>query len=165
MLENDDKREILMLKVIIRDAGLGDLEVINEIRKSAICNGAIRFYSPMQIKAWSDKKILSLDTLNTPKFFLAMVNSNPIGFGSIDLIKASVSAIYVCPEHMGQGIGSRILSVLESTAKLKDLNKLTLDASLNARLFYRNRGYIELSKTSGFFYGVESEYIFMEKLL
>lgn len=67
-----------------------------------------------------------------------------VGFGQLDCRAGELEALYVVPDEVGHGVGSRLLAALESVAWGDGTPLLGLDASLNAEDFYRHRGYVSL---------------------
>lgn len=51
-----------------------------------------------------------------------------------------VRAVYVDPDHAGEGVGSALLERLERTARDRELDSLGLHSSVNARGFYEEHG-------------------------
>ncbi len=64
-----------------------------------------------------------------------------IGFGSIVPAKSLLGALYVDPSHGHQGVGTEILTRLETLAQNAGLTELNMDSSLNAEAFYSSHGY------------------------
>jgi GNAT superfamily N-acetyltransferase len=53
-----------------------------------------------------------------------------------------IDAVFVDPECMGQGVGSRVMQHLERLAVSLGIAELSLDSTLNAAPFYRALGYV-----------------------
>lgn len=77
-----------------------------------------------------------------------------------------VRAVYVGPDHAGEGVGSALLERLEATARDRGLDSLGLHASVNARSFYEAHGYEPVTELTFEFGGeVEGPAIEMRKEL
>ena len=63
-----------------------------------------------------------------------------IGTGS--LISNKIFAVYVHPEHQGNGIGIKLMEELENRAIANGIKKIELSASISSKDFYENLGYI-----------------------
>ncbi len=63
------------------------------------------------------------------------------GFGSIVDKDSELRAVYVKDQFGGLGVGSRILSRLESIARARGLKSLSMDSSVTAERFYLKHGY------------------------
>ena len=58
-----------------------------------------------------------------------------------------MSAIYVSPDGIGSGIGSRLLAELERRAAEAGHGELTTHATLNAERFYARHGFRRVGET------------------
>ncbi|GAB3682129.1 GNAT family N-acetyltransferase [Salinarchaeum chitinilyticum] len=67
-----------------------------------------------------------------------------------------VRAVYVHPDHAGEGIGTALLERLESTAREQGVESLGLQSSVNARTFYERHGYAVVESVT-FQFGDEVE--------
>lgn len=88
-----------------------------------------------------------------------------VGFGDVrfhppeylrEPVDGGVRAVYVDPDHAGEGVGSALLERLERTARDHGLDSLGLHSSVNARDFYEERGYDPVSEIA-FEFGDEVE--------
>jgi putative acetyltransferase len=64
-----------------------------------------------------------------------------IGFGNLNQKSGEIEALYVDPDHVGRGVGIKILQALENQALDLGLKLLRLTSSLNAVRFYERAGY------------------------
>ena len=64
-----------------------------------------------------------------------------VGFGKMYLDSGVVESMFVHPDRMFLGIGTKIMEHLEKIAIEFGLTELTLDSSLNAVRFYRRCGF------------------------
>lgn len=74
-------------------------------------------------------------------FYVAIDGDRVLGSGAIDLGSGKIDGVFVLPGSMSKGIGRELLAHLESVATTAGLNKVVLDATLNAAPFYRKCGY------------------------
>lgn len=111
----------------------------------ALCQGA---YSPHEVKTWVE--LLRPDGYLRPEqprtVLLAERAGALVGFGQLDPMLGELEALYVAPEEAGHGVGSSLLTSLELMAWQAGAAALSLDASLNAETFYRERGYVRLHR-------------------
>jgi GNAT superfamily N-acetyltransferase len=128
---------------MIRRATLADAEGIFRVHRSAIRDAASTHYTSEQVEAWAGR--LSPASYGEPianKILFVAVDTGQIcGFSQLDPKSSVVEAVYVLPTHSRRGLGSRLLSALESIAQASGLTQLTLDASLNSVPFYEQAGY------------------------
>ena len=98
------------------------------------------------------------------KTIVAVNNENIIATGTAD--GNHITRVYVLPKFQKQGVGSKIMDVLENTVKADGFDNAILDASSPAFEMYLKRGY-KCKKTEQ--YKVTEEvtlqYEVMEKLL
>lgn len=96
--------------------------------------------------------------------FVARTGIAVIGFSS--LLKDRVSAAYVHPCCVRQGVGTRLLNAVEGEAVTQNIEKLSVMASITARPFYQARGYRIVAQSSFISdAGVRDPCVDMEKLL
>lgn len=74
-------------------------------------------------------------------YFVAVEDGEIIGLAGFQRENGTLAGIFVEPEHMGEGFGSRLLEKIEDKAKEEGLNKMESLASLEAVEFYRKNGY------------------------
>ena len=96
-----------------------------------------------------------------------------VGFGDVrfeppeyleETADGGVRAVYVDPDHAGEGVGTALLRRLEIEARDEGLESLGLLASINARGFYEYHGYEPLGeRTFDFGDGVEGPAVEMRQ--
>lgn len=127
----------------IRRATQSDSQTAFNIRLLAIRHQCIDAYTTEQILAWtagSHKDGYS--DLMEKHFYLGCIQGEPVATGMLDLEKSEIGAIFVLPSFMQQGIGMRVLGHLERVARDLGLEKVKLEATLNATDFYRRCGFV-----------------------
>lgn len=181
--------------VTIRPAQVADAEAILELHQASIRELASGVYSPTQIDSWARKpdgaRPYEVSIRDDTRHVVVGEREIPAesesrneragsdqgerpasrdgdlaGWGRLDANDGEVSAVYVHPDHVREGVGSAILARLERVAREVGLERLHLWASLNAVPFYEAAGYAALGETlhetSG---GVVIECVEMEKEL
>lgn len=154
--------------VAIRTAQRTDKEALWLIRLRAIREVARHYYSPFELEQWAGSI--------TPEYYdraferrelvVADYRGAVIGFGQLDRAHGFIEAIYVSPDCLRRGIGTRLLNALEQAAEEQGAALLRLCSSLNALPFYERAGYkaqmnVKLRLPNGF----EIPCIYMEKRL
>ena len=134
---------------MIRRATLGDAEGIFRVHRTAILDAAHTHYTSEQIEAWTGRLSPASygDPIENKILFVAVDTGQICGFSQLDPKNSVVEAVYVLPSHMRRGLGSRLLSALESIARASGLTQLTLDASLNSVPFYERASYRRVGST------------------
>jgi GNAT superfamily N-acetyltransferase len=83
--------------------------------------------------------------LRSSSLFVAEVDGRVVGSISYDIIeskgKTHISGLYVHPDFRGNGIGSKLLFVVEKESKLKGMNRVGLVAIGDAESFYEKMGF------------------------
>lgn len=128
--------------ITIRKAVRGDARAIWDIRRAAIRQGSRGHYPPETVETWAGGDYLeSYPDKVSDSHYVATCDGIIVGAGAIELQSGEITAMCVHPEHMGRGIGARIMRHLEVLAKEAGLESVSLDASLNAAPFYRACGF------------------------
>ncbi|MCK8502348.1 GNAT family N-acetyltransferase [Myxococcus fulvus] len=108
-----------------------------------LCQGV---YAPDELSTWvrllRPEGYLRPDRPRT--VLVAERDRRLVGFGQLDPLNGELEALYVLPDQVGHGVGTRLLAALESVAWGGGSPQVGLDASLNAEDFYRHRGYVSL---------------------
>ncbi|MBD2182915.1 GNAT family N-acetyltransferase [Planktothrix sp. FACHB-1355] len=98
--------------------------------------------------------------------FVAETESQIVGFSALSLIDPNINAIFVAPAFVRQGIGTKLLTVLEDEAIKRRIRCLWVSAALNAVQFYRSQGYQNVKEvTISLGIGVPIPVIVMKKVL
>mgnify|MGYP003625797245 FL=1 len=78
----------------------------------------------------------------TANFYVSVFKNRVIGCGKVNLETGMIDAIFVDPDHSGQGAAKSMLVFLEELALDNDLKLLQLESTLNAASFYRACGFV-----------------------
>lgn len=142
--------------VTVRTASPGDRARIRECHVAAIRAHGPEAYDERQVAAWAEKgdpvedypveddghylvvAELPNDGLEGPD---VDIDASVVGYGHLVPTESEVRAVYVHPDAGGRGVGTAILTALESRARDLRLDELVLWASLNAVGFYERAGY------------------------
>ncbi len=130
----------------IRSATEDDAKPILDLRKASIRAFGPEGYHDEQVDAWAAQPLGVAPYLESirdeSKYVIVAEEAGEIaGFGRLELDTGVLSAVYVHPEYARNGLGSSLLSHLESVARNVGLDSLSLHASLNAADFYEANGY------------------------
>jgi putative acetyltransferase len=129
-----------------------DAAALAAVARSAI--GAAKFYTDGQKRAWAsgflDTAALDL-RLRSTRTLVAEAGGSPVGFGNLDVafgctacVSAGLDLLYVCPDHMGQGIGRALVAALEEIARQSAVTVIAVYASVDAKPFFEGLGYTEV---------------------
>ena len=131
-------------RVRIRRARPDDALTVRSIHKAAVWRLCAADYTTEQLAAWTSRDDTSdLPTWAMPNnpeiMWVAEQEGAIIGFGS--LIREDVNTVYVHPDHVPKGVGTRLLGQIEQEAKDRRITTLGIEASLTAVPFYQSNGY------------------------
>lgn len=74
-------------------------------------------------------------------YFVAFKHDKIVGVAGFQSESGTVSGIFVDPENMEQGIGSKLMQKIEEKAREKGFEEMETLASLEAIAFYEKNGY------------------------
>ena len=99
-------------------------------------------YSVEQLQAWRDDLAVPEKLLPIRPVVVAELNGRPVGFAQVatDTQPWELWAMWVHPEHMGQGIGTALFAWATGFAAEHGQEELTIDSDPNAEGFYLRRG-------------------------
>ncbi len=100
-------------------------------------------YSREEVEAWASGKEPDGYPIDEDGSYLVVAEreGTVAGIGHLAVEDAEVRAVYVDPDHARQGVGTALLEELESEARGRELEELSLVASLNAVGFYDRLGW------------------------
>ncbi len=129
----------------VRNYRSSDCEPIARLFYDTVHSVNRKDYTAKQLNAWAtgridfiawDKSFLEHDSL------VAETNGLIIGFGDIDHT-GYLDRLYVHRDYQNRGIATAILKKLEAYAEGK---KITTHASITARPFFENRGFVVIKE-------------------
>ena len=136
----------------IRPLAPADLETVLRVHVESILAFGSSAYDRREVAAWAAKPEgtrpyeRALEDAHT-YFVVAERNGDVAGFGGVDVDSGEIVALYVDPDHARSGVGSALLSHLETYALDRGYTELSLWSSLNAVDFYERVGYEPLEET------------------
>ena len=132
----------------IRDWTEADARGMLEVHYAAVHSAPLDYYDEDRLDEWSPlvdevriQAFLTRSNIDEEVTRVALEDELIVGFGTIVPLLNELRACYVHPRFNRQGIGRRILAVLEEEAKAAGLAWLNLNSSLNAEDFYLAAGY------------------------
>lgn len=125
-------------------------------------------YTPEQQRAWIGSCgrdfLHSMVALEQHDIWVAeAAGAGIVAFGALHADE--VSYLYVRTRYVGQGLGTRLLLLMEETARRKGERRLRLHSSLTARAFYERRGFTATGRIMVCRQGVYLPVVLMEKAL
>ncbi len=120
-----------------------DVPLLREIFRDSIDELTADDYTASQQEAWAsaaDDEAAFGKRLAGKLTLIATIAGSPVGFAALEG-KDKIDMLYVHPAATGQGIAAMLIDALEKLAGGRGAEKLTVDASDNARGFFEKRGY------------------------
>lgn len=131
------------MPVRIRPATLDDASALVPVHHAAIDALPGTHYTAETRAAWKAavteeamRQGLAHDATAT---FVAEGDNRLVGFSTLQV--PEVTAVYVHPAAQNRGVGTALLRAVEAGARIRDVQTLTVSASLNAVGFYEAHGY------------------------
>lgn len=133
-------------EIAIRPAVTDDVPALLEIFARSITDQAPPFYTAPQVEAWSSgltaERALSLITDHTT--YVAEIaggaSSQVLGFATF-AEPDEFDMLYVHPDHLMQGVGSRLAAVVEQHARTLGVRELRATVSDCARVAFESFGF------------------------
>ena len=130
----------------IRRYDRGDLEAIVKLFYDTVHRVCVRDYSQEQVDAWATG-VVDMDAWHRSfcahHSLVAVDGATVVGFGDIDRT-GYLDRLYVHHEYQRQGVASIICDRLE--AAVKPGVTVRTNASITARTFFENRGYVAVKE-------------------
>ena len=133
----------------LRRAAENDKYGVWAVRTVAIRNISEKFYSQEEMQLWAPEAMPENygEVVDAHNWYVIELNNEIVATGYLDQKNHSVEAIFVKPEQQGNGFARMILEKIEEEARSFGFNKLTLESTLNAEIFYKKSGYKSIEKS------------------
>lgn len=130
----------------IRKAEEKDIPAIVSIHKNCVLKINSKLYPPQVIKEWvgsiSEESVLK--QFKNTEWIVCEVESEIVGFVQYSLTDKTLFQIQVEPKFQGNSIGTALYKYVESKFINSGLEKISLNATLNAVPFYEKMGFSKL---------------------
>lgn len=139
---------------VIRAMGSNDARAVLELHAAAVQRLAAGCYSQAILDAWAaapvDDELVAFFQRNPDgeTRIVAERGGRIVGFAALVAVTSELRACYVHPDAARSGVGRCLVRRLEDIARAAGLQKLWLEASLNAAPFYRALGFRSLGRGS-----------------
>lgn len=131
------------MEIDLRPAQLEDAEAVCDVHIASIRILCAKDYTSDQIAAWvsncTAENYRSAIEKMGETMFVAHKGETIVGFAA--LFENEIRAVYVHPNYTHKKVGMLLVEMLETAAVKRNIDKLKLSASTNAKAFYESRGY------------------------
>jgi GNAT superfamily N-acetyltransferase len=145
----------------IRPATIADADAICRVAIRALRETNARDYTPdviaRLVAGFVPQRIAEF--IAGRPFYVALAHGAVVGTANLD--GAVARAVFVDPDHQGQGVGASLMAVVEDLARAGSVTTLHVQSSITAEGFYKKLGYGAVGEK---FHGTERT-IMMEKHL
>ncbi len=127
----------------------------------------IQDYSQKQVNAWSPDELNFRDwrDICASRFtYIAIANEQIVGFGELEA-DGHIDCFYVHYQYQRQGVGSKIYQAIEIKTRELKLTRLYTEASITAKPFFINQGFIVIKQQQVFCRGVAFINFLIDKFL
>ena len=124
-------------------------------------------YTPAQQEAWAPSPVDYAQwraRLSTKKPFVAIIDNQVVGFIELDG-DGHIDCTYTHPDFQGRGVASALYDYLLAAAKAAGIRRLYVEASLIAKPFFAQRGFVLVKQNEVRRNGVSLINFSMEKYL
>jgi putative acetyltransferase len=128
----------------IRKATIADNQAITQLFYETITTISVKDYDVQQIETWAssaENKFFWQEQIEKQYFIIAENDKYLLGFASLTT-DGYLDFMYVHKNHQNQGIASALLENILTEANRLSLTKVWTDASITARPFFLNKGFV-----------------------
>lgn len=128
----------------IRKATIADNQAITQLFYETITTINVKDYDAQQIETWASgakNKVFWQEQIERQYFIIAENDEYLLGFASLT-VDGYLDFMYVHKDLQKQGIASTLLENILTEANRLNLTKIWTDASITARPFFLNKGFV-----------------------
>ena len=128
----------------IRSATIHDIDDINALVRESMLKLCKGYYTDAELESFLldfPNKNHYHDILSDRILIVACLKDQIAGFTQYDPLRSAVDAIYVLPDHAGNGLGTRMLRYIEDIARSLRKEEILAGAPMNAIRFYEKSEY------------------------
>ncbi|WP_178987726.1 GNAT family N-acetyltransferase [Winogradskyella schleiferi] len=151
----------------IRQATVEDIPEITKIFRDTVTHINSKHYSEKQIKVWAsgaDDIEKWEERINKLYFIVAEIEQTIVGFAYLKNGNC-FDGLFVHKDYQRQGIGSKLLRIIESQVMMNDFEVIKSDVSKTALPFFDNKYYEVIKIQKKNFKGLVFENYLVEKTL
>lgn len=134
-----------MSQLTIRQARADEIEAIYAVHRDSVRALCTSHYTPEQIAMWVEGRspAMYLDAIAGGRLWVAIGDDDRIA-GFVETHGHVLSKLFIRGASAGSGVGRRLLATAVDAIKASGAASVYLEASRNARDFYRKHGFVEI---------------------
>jgi N-acetylglutamate synthase-like GNAT family acetyltransferase len=127
------------MDVSIRNATIADVAKLTDLARAAKRHWG---YPERWLVAWRDTLTITEGAVERMRVFIAEVDGGVVGFCALDQSgnEISLEHLWIAPERMGRGVGSRLFAHAVEAASATGAERLRIESDPNAEGFYLRMG-------------------------
>jgi putative acetyltransferase len=126
--------------MILREYKLSDTEAIMRLFYDTVHQINIHDYTQEQVNAWTGESMnyeFWQKRLKSKLPFIVENHGEIVGFAELEA-NGHIDCFYCHSQYQRQGIGSKLLTHIENTAKSRGINRLYAEVSITAKPFFQH---------------------------
>jgi GNAT superfamily N-acetyltransferase len=134
-----------MSQLTIRLARMDEIRAIHAVHRDSVTSLCTSHYTPEQIATWLDGRTpeIYVDGITSGQLWVAIGEDETIA-GFVEIHGHVLGKLFVRGASAGSGVGRRLLATAVDAIKATGAASVYLEASRNARDFYRKHGFVEI---------------------
>jgi putative acetyltransferase len=135
-------------KMIIRNANVDDAMEMKALHERSVLELCRFDYTPEQLKGWIKNNPLEKyqNRLEHHRSFIVEIDGKMVGYVRWNPETNELCSIFVHPDHVRQGIATKLMEKTYEDIRTFGVKELWLDASLTAVPFYETEGWEFIEK-------------------
>jgi predicted GNAT family N-acyltransferase len=133
----------------IREARPGDEAAIHEAHMRSIREVCVKDHGEDEIKGWGYRPLGNrwIDAIKNGFVWVIECEQKVFGLAYIRIFEedgethANIHGLYLTPEVLGKGFGSKLMRIMLDKARASQVKKVTLQSSITAHEFYKHFGF------------------------
>ncbi|MTJ47666.1 GNAT family N-acetyltransferase [Dolichospermum sp. UHCC 0259] len=126
--------------MIVREYQISDTEAIMKLFYDTVHHINIHDYTQEQVNAWTGENMnyeFWHQRLQSKQPFIAENHGEIVGFAELEA-NGHIDCFYCHSQYQRQGIGSKLLTHIENTAKSREIHRLYAEVSITAKPFFQH---------------------------
>lgn len=130
----------------IRPATAADAQAVFAVTRDSVAGLATTHYTPEQIAGWMGDRTPATyqEGCESGRIRVAELEGHVVGF--VDAVPGEITRLFLLPDVARQGLGRALMEVGLEMARAGGIERLRIEATLNAVPFYAKFGFAPVGK-------------------